>query len=587
MLNFKWFDFRDIEFLTMFVIVIVSLLIIIGVIISFSLVNSAIGKYEKKIKQESITTRIFIIDVKKNTVIFFNRSDLKHKRKMDLSSFYAQFHENDSERVKQWIMQICLEGKEADPYLEADVLLNRGKVTYFSLLKLIKYNPKVGVLHIESHILRYITPINYDSKKKDTLIGVVKRSVMDNAISKGKSLRGFTFAIRFFYIRQKALSNDKIERYMIMTLKNEIYPYASDIKAPRQIIDESGSEILLFDIHMDSRDQARQLASSIAHSLKKSIQVNGYSESVNFAIGIVENKQYYQDFDSIVTKAQEACINAQQNGKEIFLYQKSAGPLTLELDRYTDEVEKLMKPNSLRYLFRPIIDVRKRRILGYFEYVRAYDSPFNNFSEMSKYAAKVGQNRQLFATVAKAVVSKFISERPSSHSRLFFLVSMLDIDHMINILPQIPGIDDVKFVLVFDEQEVNENSSQLDLLNSSLKKFHEMGYSLALLLPDKNLLLDPSVYTNFDYFVAGAAMLNEIKKNNRIRLSIHTLIEQLLRYKKPIIATDLEGWRAVELIIKSGVNYISSEAVAASNDMLLPVDKKKMDKLISMDNNFR
>ena len=63
--------------------------------------------------------------------------------------------------------------------------------------------------------------------------------------------------------------------------------------------------------------------------------------------------------------------------------------------------------------------------------------------------------------------------------------------------------------------------------------------------------------------------------------------KQLLKFKKPIIATDLEGWQAIELIIKSGVNYISSEAVAASNDMLLPVDKKKMDKLVQMNANFR
>ena len=164
---------------------------------------------------------------------------------------------------------------------------------------------------------------------------------------------------------------------------------------------------------------------------------------------------------------------------------------------------------------------------------------------------------------------------------------MLDIDHMVSILPHIPQVKDANLVLVFDEQEVNENSSQLDLLNASLMKFHQMGFDIALLLQDKNLLLDSSVYTNFDYFVAGASMLNEIKKNNRIRLSIHTLIEQLLKYKKPIIATDLEGWQSIELIIKSGINYISSEAVAASNDMLLPVDKKKMEKLIQMDKNFR
>ena len=586
MICFEWFNFRDTQFLFLFSIAVICFLLINGVVITLILVNTSLRHYEKKIEQESITTRIFVIDVKKNTVTYFNRSDLKHKRKFDLASFYAQFHENDSERVKQWIFQICVDVKTADQYLEADVLVNRGRATYFSLLKLLKYDPKVGVVHIESHILRFITPMNYESKKKDALLGVVKRSVMDGIISKSKSLRGFTFAIRFFHIRQKALSNDKIERYMIMTLKNEIYPYASDPKSPRQIVDESGSEILLFDVHMESRDQAMRLATSMSHSLKKSIGVNGYSDSVSFAIGVVENKQYYQDFDSIVTKAQEACINAQQNGNEIFLYQKSAGPMLQELNYYADEVEKLMKPNSIRYLFRPIIDVHRHRVLGYFEYVRAYNSPFNNFSEMSKYAAKVGQNRELFGTIARTVIPKFASERPNSMVRLFFLVSMLDIDHMVEILPQVPSIKDIKLVLVFDEQEVNENSSHLELLNSSLKKFHSLDMEIALLLQDKNLLLDPSVYTNFDYFITGASMLNEIKKNNRIRLSIHNLIEQLLKYKKPIIATDLDGWQAVELIIKSGINFISSETVAASNDMLLPVEKKKMEKLIQMDSSF-
>ena len=48
-------------------------------------------------------------------------------------------------------------------------------------------------------------------------------------------------------------------------------------------------------------------------------------------------------------------------------------------------------------------------------------------------------------------------------------------------------------------------------------------YELAMLMKDKNLLLDPSVYYNFDYFVAGSMMIGEIKKNNRVRLSIHSL----------------------------------------------------------------
>ena len=283
----EWWNFKDTNFVIFFVIIVFILVLSLFVLITFLIVNNLFSKYEEKIKQESVSTRIFVVDVKHDKVIYFNRSDMKHKKELNLSGFYFHFHQNDTEKVQGWIYSIISDPKGCDQYLEADVLVNRGKSTYFSLLKLLKYDPQVGIIHIESHILRYITPQNYSSKKKGVLTGVVKRSQMKSVISKGKSLRGFTFAIRFFYIRQKALTNEKIERYMMMTLKNEVYPYANNKRNPRQIVDESGNEILLFDVHIQSRDEAMQLAASISHSLKKCIGVNGYNDSVNFAIGVV------------------------------------------------------------------------------------------------------------------------------------------------------------------------------------------------------------------------------------------------------------------------------------------------------------
>ncbi len=544
--------------------------------------------YDNRIQAESTTLRIYIIDPKNNSVIYFNRSDLRNKKKIDIDSFYSHFHVNDIDKIKSWVFSICTDYRNADKYVEADVLVNHGRNMYFSLLKLLKYDPNEGIIHLESFILKYITPNNSTSKKKKKSLftGVVKRSTMESLILKEKSLKGFTFAIRFYYIRQKVLSNDKIERYMIMTLKNAIYPYASNPRVSRQIIDGGENELLLFDLRIASRDEAMVLATSMAHNIKKCIGVNGFAESINFSIGVVENAQYYQDFDSMVVKAQEACMSAQHHGQEILLYQKQAAPL-IEIDRYREEVENLMRPNSLRYLFRPIFDVNKCKTIGYFEYIKAYDSPFASFAEMSKYAAKVGKSKDFFAMIARYVIPKFASERQEDDLRLFMLVSLQDIDHMYEILSQIPQSKLIHLVLVFNEQEINENASNLELLNDSLKKLRSGHYELAMLMKDKNLLLDPSVYYNFDYFVAGSMMIGEIKKNNRVRLSIHSLIESLLKYHRPIIATDLEGWQAIELIIKSGVSIVSSETISSSNDMLLPLDRKKIEKLMTMDNTRR
>ena len=587
LLDIKWFDFTDTGFLIFAVAMTVVGIFLTFMIISFALSSSRDRRYVERMQTESTTLRIFIIDVKKNSVVFFNRSDLKNKRQIDMNAFYSHFHVNDIDKIKAWIYAICTDYRTADKYLEADVLVNHGRTTYFSLLKLQKYDPNEGIIHIESFVLKYITPNNAPNKKKKKALfsGVVKRSTMESLIVKEKSLKGFTFAIRFYYIRQKVLSNDKIERYMIMTLKNVIYPFAANPRIARQIIDTGDNELLLFDLRIATRDEAMVLATSIAHSVKKCIGVNGFADSINFSIGVVENAQYYQDLDSMISKAQEACMSAQHHGQDILLYQKQAAPL-VEIDRYREEVENLMRPNSLRYLFRPIFDVSKRCTIGYFEYIKAYNSPFASFAEMSKYAAKVDMSKEFFAMIARYVIPKFASEKQEEYWRLFMIVSFQDIDLMGEILNQIPQAKDIHLVLVFDEQEINENSSHLELLNASLKKLRGYGYELAMLMKDKNLLLDPSVYYNFDYFVAGSMMIGEIRKNNRIRLSIHSLIESLLKYHRPIIATDLESWQAIELIIKSGVNIVSSETISPSNDMLLPLEKKKVDKLITMDDSY-
>lgn len=581
----EWWNFQDQTFLIFFITITIIIVLFVFFLTTAIVAHSKSTIYKHKINSESNTTRIFIIDVKENTVSYFNRSDIKNKRTMDLAKFYGRFHPNDVEKVKNWIFSICVDYKNASPYLEADIVIERNKRSYFSLLKLIKYDPKIGLLHLESHLLKFITPTNFSSKKKKIPTGVVKRSEMDRLISHGRSLRGYTLAVRFFYIRQKVLSNDKIERYMAMTLKNIIYPFASGQKVQRQILETADNELILFDLRIASKDEAMKLALSMEHSLKKCIGVNGFSDSVNFSIGIVENAQYYQDFDMILQKARETCMNAQQKNKTIMIFQKSASQM-VELDKYSDQIHDLIHKNLLRYLFRPIVDVARKRNLGYFSYVKGYDTPFTTNMEMSKYAAMSGKNRELFSTIAKHVLAKFDSEKPMDTTRLFFTVSLFDLDHMLEILPQIPALQRIRLVLVFDEQEINENSNQLELLDKVMKKIHSNHIELALLMKDKGLLLDPNFYNNFDFFIAGTAMIGEIKKNNRIRLSIHTLIEQLLKYKRPIIATDLEGWQSIELIIKSGITMLSSDTISPSNDMLLPIEKKKMDKLIAMDNSF-
>ena len=576
-------NFNDPLFITFFVI-----LILVGIAILFSTVMLSIQtirekKFKKDLSFESRSTFVYTIYVKDNKVISFNKSDMRHKVTSDLVYFYNMFHPNDVDNIKNWIFSICVDSKQTNQYIEADILLNNKKPC-FSLLKLLKYDTERSVITLEGHILKYITPNNMPRAKvgKNKMrIGIVKRSEIMQIINKNKSLNGYTFGIRFFYPKQKTLSNDKVERHMLMTLKNAIYPFASAFKTPRQILDEGGNELFLFDTKITNRENAMQFASSIEHTLKMQMEVNGFSGYISFAIGIVENGQYYQDFDTILECAREACITGQTNGKLVTFHRRNVG-VQSDMSLLTDQINHLIRGDSMRFLFRPIIDVSKGQIIGYFEYVKVYDSPFSDFQEMSKYASKINRNADLFATVAKRVVPKFVSEIQEEFSSLFLSISMSDIEYINDIVDHIPEHEKANIVYVFDEQEVNENAESLELLSNSLHKLVDSGHQAALLLKDKQLLLDDSVYRLFSHFIVGSTMLKAIRQNNRMRLSTYTLIESLLQYNKPIIATDLENWEAVELIIESGIKYLSSEVIAPSNDMLLPLNKKKIEKVNAM-----
>ena len=552
--------------------------------------SKKVRKYEKEIKDECFTVRVYSIHVKTNKVVYFDRSNLKRKVTMTISDFYRKFHQNDIEKVKSWIFSICVDSRKAEKYLEADVLTNHKATHTFSLFKLIKYDPQVGVIHLERHLLRYITPTHFKvkNKKKETehTRGLVKRSVIEEDIKKTKGGKGFTFVIKFVYLKQKAFTNDKIERFMIMTLKNEIYPFLSAEKTLRKAVELSDNEIALVDFRLVDKNDAMRLANSIVHSIKKAISIHGYNDSVNFSIGVVANYVFYQNPSSTIETAQETAMLAYQNNQTIYMFDKKDYEYK-DMLSYRQTISDLIRKKEFRFLFRPIIDASSGEIFGYFQYTRIYNEPVNNYLELSKLAEKSKENRTLLSYVGKHVFPKFVAERGETSSKLFFHISIRDIDNLLDIFPQIPSVEDTNVVIMFDEQEIKDISYDLETLNELFVKLKEKNYPLALSLKDKSLLLRSSIYYQFDYFIAGAAMIDKIVVNNRVRLSIHNLIEQLLKYKKPIIATDLEGWQAIELIVNAGISLVSSEAILSSNDMILPIDRRKIEKLKTMDKNNR
>ena len=583
-----WWNFTDITFLVFFILMVVIGLLLVLFIISFSVAKNRDIKRRQLISSESNTIRIYIIDFKNNSVLFFNRNSLSEKKHVTLAQFYSRFNEADLDSLKNWLYSICVENKSNEDFFEIDLVMHKHKGSYYSILKKVKYNDVDGLLHLESHLMRYTSSRNneFDHRVKGVVSGHVSQDEMKTLIEKQKTLSGYTLCTRFFYSKAQTINIDRVDKVVVANLKDVVFGFLNKGHKPRQIISEPGNEIFLFDLYISDQEKIMRLAANIAHELKKAISINGYSETVDFAIGIVENAQYYQDFAAIIKTAQQACIYAQQYGMQTYFYTRSNKLVLSETGKYSQEITRLLKPHNLIFNYRPIVDANDGKVVGYFNHIEAPQSPFSNFMEMSKYSAKVHRNKEFFAYVSKNVITQYASEKIDKKEKLFIQVSLPDLPFVLEVLNQIPSLSQISLVLMFSERDFDDDEVDFPTAHIYLSALKRERIELALMMYDKNLLLDPKIYTDFDYFVIGSSMVKEIRNSKMTRLSIHTLVEQLLKYKKPIIANDVDGWQAIELIINSGITYLSSEVISPNNPMILPLDKKKIEKLMAMAGNF-
>ena len=76
---------------------------------SFNFLNKIIylkinSYYLNRISNETNTIRIYVINIKEGTALYFNKSDIRHKKSIPLTDFYSLFHINDQEKIKDKVL---------------------------------------------------------------------------------------------------------------------------------------------------------------------------------------------------------------------------------------------------------------------------------------------------------------------------------------------------------------------------------------------------------------------------------------------------------------------------------------------------
>ena len=490
------------------------------------------------------------------------------------------FHKKDVLRIKMWFEDIQRNYDFADKYIETEILTRRME-GYMLLFKAISYSDKRKLLYLEGHQLSKMNPSQGRKRSNNSEYYIVKRSQIESYYESMRRKCGYVFSVRFFYKNNDVINDTHIEKTILYRLKNEVYLYLQEGKNNRYVYDEYDDQIYIFDFKIKDDKVAKKFCEQMYHDLSKYIALKGFGYAHGVTIGAVNLVGGNQNFIDSIKKAGKVSDAARLNELPYLI----SNDETESLQSFDSAlVDKIFDSETLRLLFRPIINTKTEQTIGYFGNVKCVDTHFENYFEIARYVNKVDRNEELLSKVIQQFVSKFYFERPQKRSKLFLQVSLVDLDHLGRVLTNIVHSNETNLVLMFEESEVNANVFSLDLLTHQLKEIVSLGYDIGLLLKNENTLLESDFYKTFNYFIIGSAMVSNVKDNSRARLSNMFLIESLLQFKRPIVITDLDGWSSIDLFIKSGCTLLSGDDISPTSEMILPIEKAKIARLRKINN---
>jgi hypothetical protein len=578
------------------------LVFIVGLSVSFLVSMLISRKREREFETMAATVRVYRIDKKNDSVVYFNLNNLSNVRVTNLEAFFGGFPDKEQSRVREWVSTIS-EGRNTSDYLTTDITIHhytkkkrhflligadKGEETVKtkeilkpSFLRLVKSSPNGEVFHLESYLLNYQVPDHYLRKS------LSNESDFSQAVKANGANAGMTFC---FLVGPEKNSLDKgglpfkgesLNPELSKRFKESLDPF---VYGNQRIIPCAPNEVVIANFDMLDTSQAIAFALEVMHyadSVLTSLRRNYGSYKV--FCGIVQNKDLLGDSDAILSESRRAAESAYDYGNTIFFYKKGSREYSaIDEQHYRSEVERLIVEKRLAYAFRPVFSVAKFKIDGYLLRVLPVDSSFGTIDELKNYAARAKDEKSLFAAIAKNTIPSFSFGSKDPAQTLYFPVRMSERDLIAPCFSRLQMPKKLSICLLFREDDIvsSLDNAGIPSFTADIAMLHQLGYKFGLVLAGKSLTLGPEIYTLADcFFVDFATSGGDGNMDTRIRSALHALVERLLKYNKPIVATNLLSWNGIELVVGSGLNYISGDLFAPYETMPNQVPEKSLQKL--------
>ncbi len=566
-----------------------SIILIAILIATFCYEENRYRAIKKEIVDRSSSIRLFYISRPTNSVRYFNLSNMAEVKLSTLEGFYASFPISEQARLREWIESL-FEGKEDVPqYLEVQVYFHKERRTMPSFLRVDSINKESGILHLQSYLLHFSRPTHSSLRSFNTV------EDLSQALSQNNNKTGMTFC----FVVSKPLSplpgfdpvlkENEVTKELSDRFRLALFPFTSHND---KVIRLSGNEIVVTNFDMIDASNAIFYALKVKDGVEKSLNggKKGTKMRYEVRVGIVDNQDIQPDAVTLLEAARRSAYEAINKGKNPLSFylkgQEHKAITPADELHYRSEVDRIIYEKKLSFSYRPIYAVQKKKIYGYMGRATPIGTSFASIDELKNYAIRAKDEKNLFAFIAKKIVPTFVSERMDKNHKLFYPCRMSEIPLITSFFPHYNAAKEANLIFLFKEEDIASSLDEeaMEGFNKFIASLKRNGFGFAIQMQGKSLALDNKLYSCADAFFVDFSLREDSNMDTSIRSELHALVEKLMRYKKPIVGINLMNWNAIELVVGSKLEYISSDCFAPYETMFKPLNSKNVERIKAMVN---
>lgn len=561
---------------------------ILTIAISFLVISIYDSKFTNKINATSMATRVYRINSLQGQVTYFDLSNISNKKKITIDKFYTFFIKDDQEKIKKWVTN-TFEGKQTSEFLQTSIYLDEetkkgGKrKTIPSLLRISKSDPTHGMLHLENCILQ-----NSAKKKHNLQLNpIISENDFAGKLKNNGTARGTTFC---FNIRRKRVGgyDTNIPKQISARFRIALDRF---ITGNVSLLKLSDYELLVCNYDISDNDEAIIYGLKAVNGVTNALIGKGKAEDFPYVIkaGVVANKDTFGDTESIIDCSTRSAVSAYDTSSSIYVYHKGVDSgISLDVTKYRSEVEKIIQEKKITNLYQPIYGVARHTVIGYIACPKPDEerTSFSTIEELKNYAIRAKDHNNLFNYIAKTNVSRFIAERPLRSQRLFLPVMVRELQTIPAIYSNLKGAKDANITFLIRETEAFASVKQSGEENflALIKNIRDEGFKVGLIVQGQSINIDATILNTVDIFFVDFKNddVDSKRMDMTIRSQLHALVEKLLKYSKIIVGINLPDWNAIELVVGSGIDYVSSSQFGPYQNGFLPLTEKNEIRLNDM-----